>query len=393
LHSTDHLSVVVTEPRASDYIFRNVAFGPNTTAVNDIIVLGSRTITSAADLPTRITFERVLVLGHPSSGTRRGFAGHARHLVVKNSAVYDMKLVGTDAQAFWAANTPGPISLINNYFEAAGEVVLFGGAAVGITGVVPSDILVERNTITRPVAWRTVTPAWTVKNLLELKNARRVTVRNNEFSHNWAQAQVGWGVVLQPRPQDGVTWYVVEDVVFERNVFRSMGGVFNMSGEDPAHPEDGNRLRRITIRNNLALDISTTNWGGTGRFAQMIGYPETAPPLDGSGPLNGPVDVTIEDNIIEHQYQAVFFSGQKGSGLRFSRNLLRRNSGVFVGGGTASGIPTLNRYQNVAGVTAWTVVDNAIYGGSTDTPPGNTNYSLAEWDAALATARAAWGAP
>jgi hypothetical protein len=89
----------------------------------------------------------------------------------------------------------------------------------------------------------------------------------------------------------------------------------------------------------------------------------------------------------------VFFSRQKGSGLIFSRNLLRRNSGVFVGGGTASGVPTLDRYQNVAGVPARMAVDNAIYGGSTDTPPGNTNYPLTEWDAAFAAARAAWGAP
>jgi hypothetical protein len=35
---------------------------------------------------------------------------------------------------------------------------------------------------------------WQVKNLLELKNARRVVIEDNTFERNWAQAQSGYAI-------------------------------------------------------------------------------------------------------------------------------------------------------------------------------------------------------
>ena len=54
---------------------------------------------------------------------------------------------------------------------------------------------------------------WQVKNLLELKNARGVTIEYNVFENNWVDAQKGYAILFTPRNQDGdCPWCVVEDV-------------------------------------------------------------------------------------------------------------------------------------------------------------------------------------
>ena len=88
---------------------------------------------------------------------------------ILNSDIRDIKDVGYDSQAIAGWNTPGPIVIRNNFLEAAGENILFGGADPNIPNVIPSDIVIENNLFTKDTAWRG--RSWTVKNLFEL-NAR-----------------------------------------------------------------------------------------------------------------------------------------------------------------------------------------------------------------------------
>ena len=60
---------------------------------------------------------------------------------------------------------------------------MFGGADPAIRDLVPSDITITDNAVAKQPAWRV--QRWQVKNLLELKNARRVLVRGNTFDYNW----------------------------------------------------------------------------------------------------------------------------------------------------------------------------------------------------------------
>ena len=99
-----------------------------------------------------------------------------------------------------AGTGPGPFRIENNLLEGAGESLLFGGADPAIAGLVPSDIVIRRNLIRKPPAWR---GRWTVKNLLELKSARRVRIEANVLEHNWADAQNGAAVLFTVRNQDG----------------------------------------------------------------------------------------------------------------------------------------------------------------------------------------------
>ena len=83
--------------------------------------------------------------GRPTKGSKRGVLLNGIAMVVKNCYISDMKSTLQDSQAIGGWNGPGPFQIINNYLEASGENVLFGGAPPVIKGVVPSDILIKRN--------------------------------------------------------------------------------------------------------------------------------------------------------------------------------------------------------------------------------------------------------
>src|SRR4029434_4606421 len=114
-------------------------------------------------------------------------------------------------------------------------------AIPSIDGLVPSDIEIRRNRMAKPLTWRIGDPqyartAWTVKNLFELKNARRVLVDGNLFEYNWPHAQNGFAILFTVRNQDGKSpWSVVEDITFANNVVRHVGAGINVLGHDDIH--------------------------------------------------------------------------------------------------------------------------------------------------------------
>ena len=137
---------------------------------------------------TDVVFDRLLIEGG-STGQRRGIALNGRGQTVTRSYIRNIWRTGDESQAIAGWTGPGPITITDNYLEAAGENVLFGGADAASVDRMPSDILVEGNFMTKNLAWKGVPNTYNVKNLFELKVARRVTVRNNRFEHNWVDAQ------------------------------------------------------------------------------------------------------------------------------------------------------------------------------------------------------------
>ncbi|MFZ0064120.1 MAG: hypothetical protein WAL47_18965, partial [Pyrinomonadaceae bacterium] len=106
---------------------------------------------------------------------------------------------------------------------------------------------------------------WSVKNLLELKNARRVTIDRNVFENNWVDAQAGSAVLFTVRNDDGTApWSTIEDVTFTNNIVKNSPAALNLLGTDNLKPSQ--RARNIVISNNLFTGIS-------GTFLTMSGYP------------------------------------------------------------------------------------------------------------------------
>src|SRR6266566_7752665 len=58
--------------------------------------------------------------------------------------------------------------------------------------------------------------SWTVKNLLEFKNAQGVVVEGNTIENNWASGQQGYSILFTPRNQSGTApLTVVRDIVVQ----------------------------------------------------------------------------------------------------------------------------------------------------------------------------------
>jgi hypothetical protein len=254
-------------------------------------------------------------------------------------------------QAICGWNGPGPFTITNNYLEGATENVLFGGSDPAISGLVPSDITITGNTIAKPEAWKQ--ERWQVKNLLELKNARRVVIRDNVLEYNWAAAQTGFAILFTVRNQDGACpWCEVSDVVFENNVVRHSGGAVQILGSDYTHPS--RQTHGITIRSNIFGDIDNQKWGGGGYAFSMT---------------DGPKDLTIDRNTIMQEHGAGFLQveGPPVQGFVFTNNIVRQNTYGIAGRDHAPGNDSLSTYFPGARFTGNVIVD----GDSAHYPSGN----------------------
>jgi hypothetical protein len=115
---------------------------------------GSSAQSQLSQVPYAIDVDRVYVHGHPLHGQKRGIALNGRQVTIRNSYVSDIKAVAMDAQAIGGWNGPGPFTIENNYLEASGENFLLGGSDPAIVGLVSEQVVVRRNHMSRPMAWK-----------------------------------------------------------------------------------------------------------------------------------------------------------------------------------------------------------------------------------------------
>jgi hypothetical protein len=349
-------SVLATAPGAHHYRFVGLEIRPRDgVALTNLVELG-RGETSIERLPHDLIFERCYVHGDPAKGTRRGIALNSRSTAVIDSYLSDFKERGADSQAIAGWNGDGPFTIVNNYLEGAGENVLFGGADPAIPDLVPADIEIRRNHIAKPLRWKQGEPGyegtpWSVKNLLELKNARRVVIEGNILEGNWAQAQNGFAILFTARNQDGrAPWSVVEDVTFANNVVRHAGAGISMLGRDNNFPSQ--QTRRILISNNLFEDIGGARWGGGGTLFQII---------------NGTANVVIEHNTAFQTGNIITTEGAPNEGFVYRQNLTPHNEYGITGSGTGTGGATFDRFFPRA-----VIEKNVMAGGSAaQYPRGN----------------------
>ena len=227
IRSINALPALRTAAGAHHWRFLGLRF--TTTGASDVITLGDPLQRDRTLVPTDLIFDRVLIRGDLTKGQKRGIALNSANTFIRNSYIDGIRVAGQETQAIAGWNGPGPFVIENNYLEAAGIGVLFGGAQPSIDQLVPSDIVIRRNHITRPVAWKS--EAWVVKNLLELKNARYVQIDGNLLENNWAQGQSGFAVVFTVRAHGTrASWSTIEHVRFENNVVRHSGSAINILG-------------------------------------------------------------------------------------------------------------------------------------------------------------------
>lgn len=461
--------VIRTEPGAHHYRLQFLEIdGIGNLGYGTLVQLGEHTSaqTTFAAAPRFIVLDRVYLHGHHTKGMRRGIALNSAATDILNSYIVDFLAI-EEAQAIAGWNGAGPFRIINNHLEATGENIMFGGSDPKTLNLVPSDIIIRGNYLTKPLAWRTSTlspPAsvtttagtggtlaagthyfkvvavmdtggsqlvsapsietavqvgasgsvrlswagvrgadryrvyrgtasngqtlyvdaattaitftgsgqnagtppktgtrWSVKNLLEFKNAQRVTVDSNLIENLWAGFQSGYAVLMTPRNQENTApWSTVRDVTITNNTIRHVGGAFNILGTDDYRISQP--TKNIRIAGNLAYDVSGT-WGD-GRFVTIS---------------SGPSNVTIDHNTIISTGTIVNVGGPPVYGFTFTNNLLRHNTYGVQGQNRAPGNQTLATYFPGAVFKA-----NVLAGGLAGSyPAGNFFPTVSTFEASF----------
>ncbi len=199
----------------------------------------------------------------------------------------------TDAHAVSGGNTntqDGPYKIQNNFLEASGESVLFGG---GPATTNPTDITITNNHFWKPWQWLSSSPNFVgganghpfiVKNHFELKNAVRVLFEANLLENNWGGfSQNGSALLLTPRnqaTQAGLGPFVcplcqVTDVTIRYvHISHSGGGIQMATVQDAPNGPGQPALAgtRWSIHDVVLDDLSRNYVGGGGAFELLNGW-------------------------------------------------------------------------------------------------------------------------
>ena len=312
-----------------------------------VVVIGSSRATDVTTQPANVTLDQNAILGLEGVG-HRGIEAHGARVTITRNHIAGFLEQGRQSQGIYVANGPGPYLIEDNYIEASGENILFGGDDPRIADLVPSDITVRGNLLVKPQKWRQKKGA--VANLLELKNAQRVLIEHNVLDGNWTDIQSGIPVVFTPRNQYGkAPWAIVADVVFRHNVVKNTPAGFsvNILGADDHFPS--RQTARISIEHNLFLDARSGVQVIGGVADALVITRNTWPAIkgkvlgfDGSRALKTPLTFTGN----------VFPSGQYG----------------ITGANTPLGTATLAEYTTLVDFTRNVIEKTA----SVPWPPGNT---------------------
>ncbi len=433
LVSPNTASALKTATGAHHWRLQFLEFKANSGGYGEIVRLGSSSETIAGNQPHHLYLDRIYIHGDAKLGSKRGIALNSADTSIVNSYISDIKAAGYDAQAICGWNGPGPFLIENNYLEAAAENVLFGGADPVIQGLVPSNITIKRNLISKPTKWQSPilgTPGsaqaaattggslaagsyayrvvaygpcgngvtcrssasptvyatlaatgsvkiswaavsgassyrvygrtssslsqywttsgttftdggvagtaasvpttsgtkWTVKNLVELKNANLVLIQGNIIENVWKADQKGYAVLFTPWNSGLAPWTVVQNVTFQYNTVRHVGAGMQINGRDTTHGSA--YTNNIDVRHNLFTDVST-RWGGPGGWMVVS---------------NGTRDVLIDHNTVDHDGFIAAASGEANVGFVYTNNLSRHGQYGIYGSYHGAGWDSINIY-------------------------------------------------
>jgi hypothetical protein len=351
---------LATSGAASNYRIVGIEFGvaSGVAANGGIVTLGAGNETDLSQLPHDLVIDRCYVHGNPTGDVTRGVALNSARTAVIDSYVSNCHGVGFDTQAICGWNGPGPFKIVNDYLEGAAECFMLGGSDPRISGLVPSDVEFRRNTLSKPLSWKVGDPSyagvhWSIKNLFELKNARRVLIDGNVMEYAWIDGQTGIAVQLTPRNQDGAApWCTVEDVTFTNNTVRHASAAVNVMGRDNNFPSG--QAQRIKLKNNLFDDIGGARWGN-GRLFQIIA---------------GPANLIIDHNTAFQSGNVITADVLPPAlGFVYTNNLQPHNDYGVIGSNRSYGLDSLNYY-----FPGCQFAGNALVGGLARLYPPNNFF-------------------
>jgi len=240
-----------------------------------------------------IVIDRVWLHGTAQDETGRGvhLNGMTFFSVIDSyfSDFHCISVIGacTDAQDVVGGsgmNPGGPYKIVNNFLEASGESILFGGGPATTT---PTDIEIRRNHFFKPLQWMPGAAGFVgsitgnpfiVKNHFELKNAQRVLLEGNVLENDWGGfSQHGFSILLTPRNQYKDNTNVcpicqVTDVTIRFNTISHVGGGIEIA--NPLSPDGYGAMalagERYSIHDITVDDVDARRYNGPGTLVQVL---------------------------------------------------------------------------------------------------------------------------
>lgn len=255
-------------------------------------------LTKPGGTADHLVFDRVWMHGTAQDETTRAILLHdMTYVALVDSFLNDFHctaIVGacTDAQTVVSGggNTPGgAYKIVNNFLEASGENILFGG---GAATQIPADIEIRHNYLFKPIIWKKGEPGFVggpdghpfiVKNNFELKNGQRVLFEDNVLEGSWGGfSQAGFSIVLTPKNQAGTRntnicpICRVSDVTIRRNRISNVAAALSIANVPSDNGGKSSGGERYSIHDLIVDNVHYKDYGGFGSFLMILAI---APPL------------------------------------------------------------------------------------------------------------------
>lgn len=351
----NEFAAIEIKPGTGPVVLRklNISVLDAVTRIGDIVRFGDGTFesgqTSLDKVPQGLWLDECDVFGRPNLESQRGVSANGANFKATKTKIREIHGKGYDTQAICAWNGPGPFLIEDCYLEAAGENVMFGGAMSIIPNVIPSDITIRRTQFFKPLAWKGV---WTVKNLFELKNARRVLVEDSTFENCWIDGQDGYAWVFTVRGEGGGKnpWNTVENVKLLNCVVRNCNRGIQTLGRD--------NLDIAQVGHDLS--ISNCKFEGIADWFFVLSCFD---------------NTSIEHVTSDAKNSTVVFTGYSGSTPIKSKNFVYRNSAStrseygFKADGGGSGTSAFDMFAE-----NWSAEGNVIAGAEARSYPASNFY-------------------
>jgi hypothetical protein len=298
-------------------------------------------------LAHHLIFDRVWMHGTPTDETTRAIAMLGMsYVAVVDSFFTDFHCIAvtgacTDAQVIsdnGGRTLSGAIKIVNNFLEASGQSILFGGGGATMTA---ADIEIRGNHFFKPMIWKPGQPGFVggtsgrpfiVKNLFELKNAQRVLFEGNILENCWGGfSQNGYAVLLTPKNQNNQCPLCrVTDVTLRYNRISNVGSVFQIANVASDAGGAATSGERYSIHDILVEKVhgAQDEYQGAGLFAQLLSV----------SPLLKDVQIEHVTAYVPRATFAIMTNGTRMDNFKIENNLLSTGqySIVSSGGGAAN---------------------------------------------------------
>jgi hypothetical protein len=261
-------------------------------------IKGNGALISLNGTANEIILDRSWLHGNPQDETNDGFAmSGGTSIAVIDSYFNDFHCISdvgscTDAHSVSGGisdTQDGPYLIQDNFLEASGEGIMFGGGAATKT---PTDITILSNHFWKPWQWMPGNSQFVggptgkpfiVKNHMELKNAVRVLIDANLMDNVWGGfSQTGFGVLICPKNQHTKSGAnvcplcQVTDVTLRYSQISHAGGGIQLATSLSGNGQGGAPAlagTRWSIHDIVMDDLSKQYVGGGGAFEITNGWP------------------------------------------------------------------------------------------------------------------------